>query len=82
MSLDVLLDLLMNAISPLDPGSNSTFQPLLDDSTLPFSLGIKYVAVMIHLPFTTCHRREVERILFELTTLIGTAGELSIFFSF
>ena len=65
----------MNAMSPSDPESNSTFQTLLVDSFVFLSWGIAAVAVIIPLSFTTC-RREVEWIFLFVTTLIGTVCEL------
>jgi len=65
----------MNAMSPSDPESNSTFQTLLVDSFVFLSWGIAAVAVIIPLPFTTCWR-EVEWMFLFVTTFIGTVCEL------
>ena len=54
----------MNAMSPSDPESNSTFQTffILDDDSVYCRVGIANVAVANPLPFTT-FLREVEWIL-------------------
>ena len=79
--MDSVSDFLVNAMSPSDPESNSTFKTLLGDSLLSFSRGVEDIAVMIPLPFTAC-RCEVELIFFGLTTLIVTAGKWSTFLYF
>ena len=81
MSMDACSELLMNAMSPSEPESKSTFHILLHDSNLPFSWGIAAVAVVKPLPFTTCWH-EVECIKFGFATLIGTTCDVFTLFCF
>ena len=79
--MDAFSDLRMNAMSPSDPESNSTFQTflVLVDSSCALSRGMACVAVVTPLPFTT-FLREVEWIdLIMWSTFIGTTVDSSTF---